>query len=152
MLRPQGSARSSRWPGWIMTLNRESKHVSHWSHSTFCHLGRFYIAKMSSGTFVDRIDPFAKRSLKKKTKKSQGSSRYRNTQDVELQALPLLKGDYILHLPRSHLQNTYWRHCSLTRLLLLQLYLHNTDNNYKTCQSFHSMPNIQWGYAVILIS
>lgn len=47
---------------------------------------------MSSGTFVDRIDPFAKRSLKKKTKKSQGSSRYRNTQDVELQALPLLKG------------------------------------------------------------
>jgi hypothetical protein len=48
--------------------------------------------KMSSGTFVDRIDPFAKRSLKKKTKKSQGSSRYRNTQDVELQALPLLKG------------------------------------------------------------
>ncbi|KAL4721093.1 hypothetical protein ACJJTC_009254 [Scirpophaga incertulas] len=44
---------------------------------------------MSSGTFVDRIDPFAKRSLKKKTKKSQGSSRYRNTQDVELQPLPL---------------------------------------------------------------
>lgn len=44
-----------------------------------------------SGTFVDRIDPFAKRSLKKKTKKSQGSSRYRNSQDVELQALPLLK-------------------------------------------------------------
>ncbi|KAI5643071.1 protein phosphatase 2A regulatory B subunit (B56 family) domain-containing protein [Phthorimaea operculella] len=44
-----------------------------------------------SSAFVDRIDPFAKRSLKKKTKKSQGSSRYRNTQDVELQALPLLK-------------------------------------------------------------
>lgn len=50
---------------------------------------------MSSGTFVDRIDPFAKRSLKKKTKKSQGSSRYRNTQDVELQALPLLKGKHL---------------------------------------------------------
>lgn len=49
---------------------------------------------MSSGTFVDRIDPFAKRSLKKKTKKSQGSSRYRNSQDVELQALPLLKGTF----------------------------------------------------------
>ncbi|KAH0946424.1 hypothetical protein HN011_002679 [Eciton burchellii] len=48
-------------------------------------------AKMSSGTFVDRIDPFAKRSLKKKSKKSQGSSRYRNSQDVELQQLPLLK-------------------------------------------------------------
>ncbi|CAH0391750.1 unnamed protein product [Bemisia tabaci] len=46
---------------------------------------------MSSGTFVDRIDPFAKRSLKKKTKKSQGSSRYRNSADVELQQLPALK-------------------------------------------------------------
>lgn len=48
---------------------------------------------MASGTFVDRIDPFAKRSLKKKSKKSQGSSRYRNSQDVELQPLPQLKGD-----------------------------------------------------------
>lgn len=47
---------------------------------------------MSSGTFVDRIDPFAKRSLKKKSKKSQGSSRYRNSQDVELQQLPPLRG------------------------------------------------------------
>lgn len=47
---------------------------------------------MSSGTFVDRIDPFAKRSLKKKQKKSQGSSRYRTGGDVELTALPLLKG------------------------------------------------------------
>ncbi|RZB40176.1 hypothetical protein BDFB_007990 [Asbolus verrucosus] len=47
---------------------------------------------MSTTAFVDRIDPFAKRSLKKKTKKSQGSSRYRNSQDVELQPLPLLKG------------------------------------------------------------
>lgn len=41
---------------------------------------------------MDRIDPFAKRSLKKKQKKSQGSSRYRQGGDVELQALPLLKG------------------------------------------------------------
>lgn len=48
---------------------------------------------MSSGTFVDRIDPFAKRSLKKKGKKSQGSSRYRSSQDVELQQLPSLKVD-----------------------------------------------------------
>ena len=47
---------------------------------------------MSSGTFVDRIDPFAKKSLKKKPKKSQGSSRYRTGGDVELTALPLLKG------------------------------------------------------------
>ncbi|KAH0551301.1 hypothetical protein KQX54_001247 [Cotesia glomerata] len=46
---------------------------------------------MSSATFVDRIDPFSKRSLKKKSKKSQGSSRYRNSQDVELQQLPQLK-------------------------------------------------------------
>ena len=53
---------------------------------------------MSSGTFVDRIDPFAKRSLKKKSKKSQGSSRYRTTNDVELQPLPLLKGKYLLQL------------------------------------------------------
>ena len=52
--------------------------------------------KMSSGggvgTLVDRIDPFAKRSLKKKQKKSQGSSRYRTGGDVELTTLPLLKG------------------------------------------------------------
>ncbi|XP_024938843.1 serine/threonine-protein phosphatase 2A 56 kDa regulatory subunit epsilon isoform isoform X2 [Cephus cinctus] len=46
---------------------------------------------MSSATIVDRIDPFAKRSLKKKSKKSQGSSRYRNSQDVELQQLPQLR-------------------------------------------------------------
>lgn len=46
---------------------------------------------MSSTAFVDRIDPFAKRSLKKKNKKTQGSSRYRSSQDVELQPLPLLK-------------------------------------------------------------
>jgi len=44
------------------------------------------------GTFVDRIDPFAKRTLKK-PKRSQGSSRYRttNTNDVDLQPLPALK-------------------------------------------------------------
>ena len=52
----------------------------------------FYIHTMSSTTFVDRIDPFAKKSLKKKSKKSQGSSRYRNSEDVELQQLPQLKG------------------------------------------------------------
>ncbi|KAB7507628.1 Serine/threonine-protein phosphatase 2A regulatory subunit alpha isoform [Armadillidium nasatum] len=48
---------------------------------------------MSTGAanFVDRIDPFAKRSLKKKTKRSQGSSRYRASNDVELHPLPLLK-------------------------------------------------------------
>lgn len=48
-----------------------------------------------SNTIVDRIDPFAKRSLKKKSKRSQGSSRYRNATDVELQQLPLLKGKKI---------------------------------------------------------
>lgn len=44
-----------------------------------------------SATFVDKIDPFKKGSLRRKQKKSQGSSRYRSTNDVELQALPLLK-------------------------------------------------------------
>jgi serine/threonine-protein phosphatase 2A regulatory subunit B' len=42
--------------------------------------------------FVDKIDPFKKGSLKRKQKKSQGSSRYRLTSEVELQPLPLLKG------------------------------------------------------------
>ncbi|RWS08391.1 serine/threonine-protein phosphatase 2A 56 kDa regulatory subunit epsilon-like isoform [Dinothrombium tinctorium] len=41
--------------------------------------------------FVDKIDPFKKGSLKRKQKKSQGSSRYRISSDVELQQLPLLK-------------------------------------------------------------
>nr|CAD7589307.1 unnamed protein product [Timema genevievae] len=53
---------------------------------------------MSAGTFVDRIDPFAKRSLKKKTKKSQGSSRYRNSADLELQVLALLKESNVVIL------------------------------------------------------
>jgi len=44
-----------------------------------------------SGNFVDRIDPFAKRSLKKKPKRSQGSSRYRTANDVELTPLQALK-------------------------------------------------------------
>lgn len=42
--------------------------------------------------FVDKIDPFKKGSLKRKQKKSQGSSRYRLTSEVELQQLPQLKG------------------------------------------------------------
>lgn len=54
------------------------------------------LSTMSSTTFVDRIDPFAKRSLKKKSKKSQGASRYRNSVDVELQQLPQLKGAYLM--------------------------------------------------------
>ncbi|CAG0891856.1 unnamed protein product [Darwinula stevensoni] len=45
----------------------------------------------ASPTFVDKIDPFAKRSMKKKQKRSQGSSRYRTGQEVELQPLPLIK-------------------------------------------------------------
>ena len=51
--------------------------------------------KMSTGggNFVDRIDPFAKRSLKKKPKRSQGSSRYRQANDVELTPLQALKGE-----------------------------------------------------------
>ena len=58
-------------------------------------MSRTSLNMSSSGTFVDRIDPFAKRSLKKKQKKSQGSSRYRTGGDVELTALPLLKGQFI---------------------------------------------------------
>ncbi|KAI2796008.1 hypothetical protein RDWZM_006989 [Blomia tropicalis] len=44
-----------------------------------------------SPAFVDKIDPFKKGSLKRKQKKSQGSSRYRISSEVELQSLPLLK-------------------------------------------------------------
>jgi serine/threonine-protein phosphatase 2A regulatory subunit B' len=45
-------------------------------------------AKMTS--FTDKIDPFSKTS-KKKPRKSQGSSRFRTKNEVELQSLPLLK-------------------------------------------------------------
>lgn len=57
-------------------------------------------ASTGAATFVDRIDPFTKISvLKRKTKRSQGSSsssRYRTCSDVELQPLPLLKGEFKL--------------------------------------------------------
>jgi len=43
-----------------------------------------------SGSFTDRIDPFSKTN-KKKPRKSQGSSRFRTKNEVELQSLPLLK-------------------------------------------------------------
>ncbi|XP_031833515.1 serine/threonine-protein phosphatase regulatory subunit widerborst isoform X1 [Nomia melanderi] len=46
---------------------------------------------MSSANFVDRIDPFSKKSLKKRSKRSQGSSRYRTCQEVELPQLPQFK-------------------------------------------------------------
>lgn len=52
-------------------------------------------ASLTATPFVDKIDPFKKGSLKRKPKKSQGSSRYRSTNDVELQALPLLKGKHL---------------------------------------------------------
>jgi len=48
---------------------------------------------MSAGPLVDKIDPF-KRSPKKKPKKSQGSSRYHQGSEADLQPLPLLKGGY----------------------------------------------------------
>ena len=74
----------------------EELHFDEFFHSLFTKIltgnGSWLRLTMSSGTFVDRIDPFAKRSLKKKQKKSQGSSRYRTGGDVELTALPLLKG------------------------------------------------------------
>lgn len=50
------------------------------------------MATTTSNTFVDRIDPFAKRSLKKKQKKSQGSSRYHQANEADLVPLPLFKG------------------------------------------------------------
>ena len=71
----------------------------------------------SSGTFVDRIDPFAKRSLKKKQKKSQGSSRYRTGGDVELTALPLLKGKFISVLHKC------WHCLSSSIFIVLELFL-----------------------------
>jgi len=46
----------------------------------------------TSNAFVDRIDPFAKRSLKKKQKKSQGSSRYHQANEADMVPLPLFKG------------------------------------------------------------
>mgnify|MGYP006970970627 FL=1 len=48
-----------------------------------------------SPAFVDKIDPFKKGSLKRKQKRSQGSSRYRITSEIELQPLPLLKGMFV---------------------------------------------------------
>ncbi|KAG1672759.1 Serine/threonine-protein phosphatase 2A regulatory subunit alpha isoform [Nymphon striatum] len=63
----------------------------------------------STATFVDKIDPFAKRSLKKKQKKSQGSSRYRSTNDVELQQLPLLRD--VLHDEHDDLLTRKLRQC-----------------------------------------
>jgi len=45
----------------------------------------------STSAFVDKIDPFAKKSLKKKQRKSQGSSRYQAHSNVEIVPLPLLK-------------------------------------------------------------
>ncbi len=71
-------------------------------------------AGAAGGTFVDRIDPFAKRSLKKKQKKSQGSSRHRTGGDQELQALPLLKGEtqsrfiYLLFFSSQKNEAMHW--------------------------------------------
>ena len=55
------------------------------------------MAATANNTFVDRIDPFAKRSLKKKQKKSQGSSRYHQANEADLVPLPLFKGKNIVH-------------------------------------------------------
>ena len=55
-------------------------------------------AKMTS--FTDKIDPFSKTS-KKKPRKSQGSSRFRTKNEVELQSLPLLKGNLLISTGKS---------------------------------------------------
>jgi len=44
-----------------------------------------------NATFVDRIDPFAKRSLRKNKKRSQGSSRYHQANEADYVPLPLFK-------------------------------------------------------------
>lgn len=54
-------------------------------------LGTTIKPAMTSG-FVDLLDPYKKSSLKQKQRKSQGSSRYCITSDVELHQLPYLKG------------------------------------------------------------
>jgi len=50
-----------------------------------------------SAKFVDKIDPYHKAALKKQ-KKSDGSSRYRNKDVVELQTLPLIKGVCLINV------------------------------------------------------
>lgn len=57
-----------------------------------------------SATFVDRIDPFAKRSLRKNKKRSQGSSRYHQANEADYVPLPLFKGKLLFNalLVASH--------------------------------------------------
>ena len=55
-------------------------------------------AMSTSPTFVDKIDPFLKRPMKKEPKRSQGSPRYRTGQEEELQPLPLIKGMPVVDL------------------------------------------------------
>jgi len=58
------------------------------------------ISAIMSSKFVDKIDPYHKATLKKQ-KKSDGSSRYRNKDVVELQTLPLIKGLHCLMCTES---------------------------------------------------
>ncbi|GFR15314.1 uncharacterized protein TNCT_738711 [Trichonephila clavata] len=77
-------------------------------------------ASLTATPFVDKIDPFKKGSLKRKPKKSQGSSRYRSTNDVELQALPLLKGFQLVVSCRWYntqiLGTLSWTPCKLVEI------------------------------------
>lgn len=67
--------------------------------------GEGSMAATTNNTFVDRIDPFAKRSLKKKQKKSQGSSRYHQANEADLAPLPLFKGGWrVSYLKRGQLR------------------------------------------------
>jgi len=97
---------------------------------------------MSSATFVDRIDPFAKRSLKKKTKKSQGSSRYRNSADLELQPLPLLKGMASLNLRYCGTWHfdSYW----LDIIFIIGYIRIVKARNLQSCQ--RSIVKMRWNY------
>lgn len=83
--------------------------------------------------FVDKIDPFKKGSLKRKQRKSQGSSRYRLTSEVELQQLPSLKGVSL------HQMNSAMSVCSVDLLSLLFLtFQHFLSQTAVLCSSLHS--------------
>lgn len=83
------------------------------------------LAAPANAAFVDKIDPYKKGSLKRKQKKSQGSSRYRLTSDVELQQLPLLKGKVNLAtcMTEQVTMPGEGRVCLLSSLVVLWVYL-----------------------------
>lgn len=88
-----GSANSGDRNSGVPAASASSSSTTTSGSSTSLHPDKLDPTKLQppSSGFVDKIDPFKKGSLKRKQRKSQGSSRYRLTSDVELQQLPLLK-------------------------------------------------------------